>query len=262
MKTLSYCALITLTLAAASSSFGTVYSGNGVTNSSTQGAFNGAVGSGSLTLTDDGTTVFGTFTRGTESSTTASFNNNLVIYVDSVAGGFADTSGFKDTADGSRKAISGYNSASQNSVMTFASGFAPDYGISLRSVSGDSFGGLWQLANGGANSLLFKQNVSLSPLNNSSAASYTFSFSLANVGLLPGQSFSLFATFVSNTGNRSAEAIAGDDIANTAPTTLKGFVPFTQTAFSSYTTTVPEPSLAGLLGIAGAAALAARRFRK
>jgi hypothetical protein len=262
VKTPTRSLLVALTLAAAHPAFGTLYSGNGATNNTTQGAFNGAVGSGSLTLTDDGTTIFGTFTRGTESSTTASFNNNLVIYLDTVAGGFADTSGFKDTADGSRKAISGYNSATQNSVMTFAPGFLPDYGISLRSVSGDSFGGLWQLANGGANSLGFKQNVSLSPLNNSSAASYTFSFSLANAGLLPGQSFSLFATFVSNTGNRSAECIAGDDIANTAPTTLKGFVPFTQTAFSSYTTTVPEPSVAALLGIASAAALTTRRRRK
>jgi len=269
MKVSSFCTAAALSWAATSSSFAliapTIYNGNGITNSTTQGAFNGAVGSGSLTLTDDGTTLFGTYTRGTQSSGTPTFNNNLVIYIDSVAGGFADTSGFKDTADGSRKAISGYNSTTQFSVLTFANGFSPDYGISLRSVSGDSFGGLWQLANGGANSLLFKQNVSLSPLNNSSAATYSFSLSLANLGLTPGagESFTLYATFVSNTGNRSAEAIAGDTIAATAPTTLKGFVPFTQLSYSSYTTTVvPEPSTLALFSVAGLALLLRSKQRE
>ncbi|NOS68307.1 MAG: PEP-CTERM sorting domain-containing protein [Verrucomicrobia bacterium] len=271
MKLATKLSVVALLIGAAASSYAATYSGNGMIYS-TNGAFTGVVGGGSLTLTDDGTTVFGTFTKGPDNSATGTgigggngqFNNNLVIYIDSVAGGFADTSGFKDTQDGSRKAISGYNNTTQFSVMTFAPGFLPDYGISLRSTPTDSFGGLWGLANGAANSLPFKQNVTLSPLATSTAATYTFSFTLANIGLTPGagESFNLFGTFVSNTGNRSGEAIAGNDVATTA--TLKGFVPFTQTAFVPYTTTVvvPEPSILALFGISGLVAVRAIRRKR
>src|SRR6266480_2121151 len=72
------------------------YSGNGNTG------FGGPIGQGSLTLTDDGTTVSGTLTKGA-----GGFNDVLVLYVDSVPGGFSDTSGFTDSGDGSRRAISG-----------------------------------------------------------------------------------------------------------------------------------------------------------
>jgi hypothetical protein len=268
MKLLIRFAVMTVLIAAAASSHATTYSGNGMIVG-TNGGFTGAVGGGSLTLTDDGTTVFGTFTKGPDNTGlgigagNGQFNNNLVIYIDSTAGGFASTSGFKDTQDGSRRAISGYNSVSQFSVMTFANGFLPDYGISLRAVSGSSFGGLWQLANGGANSLPFVQNVNLSPINTVTATSYTFSFTLANIGLAPGQSFNLFGTFVSDTGNRSGEAIAGDDLVDpsVAPT-KKGFVSFTQTAFASYTTAVPEPSALALFGLASLAGIHSLRRRK
>lgn len=255
MKLATKLAFASLLIGTTASLHATTYSGNGLTIG-TNGAFTGAVGGGSLTLTDDGTNVFGTFTKGPETASLGSgggngdFNNNLVIYIDSVSGGFANTSGFKDTQDGSRKAISGYNNTTQFSVMTFANGFLPDYGISLRAASGP-FGGLWQLANGGANSLPFKQSVNLSPLGPVTAPVFTFSFSLANIGLTPGagQSFNLFGTFVSNTGNRSGEALAGNDLVDpsVAPLT-KGFVPFTQTAFASYTT-VPEPSTLAILGL-------------
>src|SRR5258708_27704366 len=74
------------------------YSGNG------NSGFGGPIGLGSLTLTDDGTTVFGTVNKGPNG-----FNAVLVIYIDSQAGGFSDTSGFADGGDGLRKAISGFD---------------------------------------------------------------------------------------------------------------------------------------------------------
>ena len=69
------------------------YSGNG------KNGFGGPIGQGSLTLTDDGTTISGTLTRGG-----GNFNDALVLYVDSVPGGFSDTSGFNDGGDGLRRA--------------------------------------------------------------------------------------------------------------------------------------------------------------
>src|SRR5271157_4449303 len=67
-------------------------------------SFGGPIGLGSITLTDDGTTVSGTMNKGPNG-----FNDALAIYIDSTPGGFPDTSGFFDAADGLRKAISGFD---------------------------------------------------------------------------------------------------------------------------------------------------------
>src|SRR5437667_8014283 len=83
------------------------YSGNG------KNGFGGPIGQGSLSLTDDGTTISGTVMKGPNG-----FNDALVLYVDSVPGGFSDTSGFADGADGLRKAISGFDGGGNRSVLT------------------------------------------------------------------------------------------------------------------------------------------------
>src|SRR5205823_9349661 len=88
------------------------YSGNQNTG------FGGPIGLGSLTLSDNGTTVSGTLTKGANG-----FNDVLVLYIDSVSGGFSDTSGFTDGADGLRKAISGFDGGGNRSVLTMPSGF-------------------------------------------------------------------------------------------------------------------------------------------
>jgi hypothetical protein len=207
--------------------YATVFNGNGNTG------FGGAIGQGSVTLSDDGSTVFGTLTRGS-----GTFNNALVIYIDSVNGGFASTSGFSDNADGLRRAISGFNNASQRSTMTFETNFRPDFAVALGPVS-DNFGGLWSLATGGANSLGFLNSVNLTPLGSGAATTYSFSFNLAAIGLIPGagQSFRLFGTYISNTAFRSTEALAGNVAGS------QGYNPFTQSGFGTYTTrNIPEPS--------------------
>src|SRR5205807_6405782 len=109
---------------------GATYSGNG------NSGFGGPIGLGSLTLTDDGTTVSGTVNKGPNG-----FNDVLVIYIDSQAGGFSDTSGFADGNDGLRKAISGFDGGGNRSLLTFTGGFSPDYAIALGPAS-DNFGGL------------------------------------------------------------------------------------------------------------------------
>ena len=116
------------------------YHGNGNTS------FGGAVGNGTLTLSDDGTNISGTLAVG------GSMNDVLVLYIQSGTGGFADTSGFNDQGDSCRQAISGV-SASGRSLLTFASGVQPNYAIALAPAAAGT-GGLWQLANGGNNSLV------------------------------------------------------------------------------------------------------------
>src|SRR4051794_22419218 len=85
-----------LFLAATSAAFATTYSGN------TANGFGGTLGNGSLTFTQSGTTINGSFTAG------AAFNDGLVIYINSAAGGASTISqgaGFTDTADNNRHAI-------------------------------------------------------------------------------------------------------------------------------------------------------------
>jgi len=219
------------------------YSGNG------NSGFGGPIGLGSLTLTDNGTTVSGQVNKGPNG-----FNDTLVIYIDSVAGGFADTSGFADANDGLRKSISGFDGGANRSLMTF-SGMLPDYAIALGPAN-ENFGGLWQLVNGGNNSLPFINSVNLNPTGNNNSPTYTFSFNVSDIGLSPnsGSTFLLLGTYISNSGFRSDEAVAGNDVG------AQGWNPFQQVALASYTI-VPEPGTVTLIGF-GLAAIVAFRRRK
>ncbi len=191
------------------------YHGNG------NSGFGGAIGYGTLTLSDDGTNISGTLTVG------GSMNDVLVLYIQSGSGGFADTSGFNDQGDTCRQAISGA-SASGRSLLTFGSGFQPNYALTLAPAAAGT-GGLWQLASGGNNSLVYLGSVNLAPLNNSGP--YTFSFPAALIGMIPGvrSTIQVFGTYVRTDGSRSTEAIAGD------LSGIQGWNPFTQTAYADYT---------------------------
>jgi hypothetical protein len=200
-------------------------------------------------LTDNGTTVSGTVNKGPNG-----FNDVLVLYIDSQPGGFSDTSGFADGADGLRKAMSGFDGGANRSLLTFG-GMLPDYAIALGPAS-DNFGGLWQLANGGANSLNFIASVNLNPTGNNNSPTYTFSFNVSQIGMTPnsGGTFAMLGTYISNSGYRSDEAVAGNDVGT------QGWNPFLQTALATYTI-VPEPGLVTLIGL-GLAAIVAFRRRK
>jgi len=109
MKTVSQALLVSILGSLAITAQSATYSGNG------NSGFGGPIGLGSLTLTDNGTTVSGTVNKGPNG-----FNDILVLYIDSTAGGFADTSGFADGADGLRKAISGFDGGGNRSLLTFS----------------------------------------------------------------------------------------------------------------------------------------------
>jgi hypothetical protein len=166
------------------------YRGNGDTGSG------GAIGNGTLTLGDDGTNISGTLTVG------GSMNDVLVLYIQTGPGGFTNTSGFNDQGDACRQAISGASAAGR-SLLTFASGFQPNYALALAPAAVGT-GGLWQLVNGGNNSLVYMGSVNLAPLNNTGP--YTFSFPAALIGMIPGirSTVQVFGTYVSADGSRAA----------------------------------------------------------
>ena len=232
------------TLAVSLSASATTYYGNG------SSAWGGAIGNATLTLTDNGTTIFGSLTTG------GSLDNALVLYLQTGPGGFSSTSGFNDNNDQLRSAISQFGGSGEQSILNFSSGFAPNYAIALQPDNGINFGGVWQLANGGANSLPYVDSLNLNPTGTDAQGTYTFSFTLADVGLTAGQSFELFGLQVSDTGYSSPEALGG---------TLTGSSGWggtqTETSFSTYTTTpVPEPST-WAMSLSGLAALLAFRRR-
>ena len=196
----------------------TNYAGNGNTG------FGGTIGNGILTLMDDGTNINGHLTFGN------SFNDTLVLYVDTGAsGGFSTTTNFADTGDGTRKAISGYNGGSQRSVLAFTNGFTPKFALGISS----GFGGLWSLANGGANSLPFVTSLGY---NNGSG---NFSIPATSLGLTNGQAatIKIFGTYISGTAYRSTEAVCG----NVSTAFGQGYNPFAQTAFATYAFSAPPP---------------------
>jgi hypothetical protein len=219
---------------AASAALAASYPGNGASG------FGGAAGQGSFSLTDNGTTLSGTITKGP-----GSFNDVLVIYFDSVGGGFTDTSTFADGADGLRKAISGFDGGANRSVLTMPAGFTADYAIALGPAA-DNFGGLWQLAAGGNNSLIFVKDLGLSPIGTATSANYSFSFNFADIGLAPnsGASFKMIGSYISNTGFRSDESLPGN-----VSVDAQGYNPATGTASVTYTSAaVPEPATILLIG--------------
>ena len=217
------------------------YAGNG------NAGFGGAVGNGSLQIVNDNLGALNfTFTRGTSGI----FNDALVLYFNTTAGGATNTSGFTDSADGLRRAISGVNTNGDRSTLNFASGFGADFAIAFDS----NFAGLWSLSS--PSSFGFISNANLTPTGTTSNSTYAFGINVTNIGLTPasGQSYSFFASYISTSAFRSTETIGSSFTGS--PT--QGYNTF-DAAGSNTFTTVPEPSTYALLalsalGLAGYAA--------
>lgn len=232
----------------ASAARASTYNGNGASG------FGGTLGNGSLTITQSGTDL--NFTLNPSGSFTS---NDVVVYIDSQAGGFADTSTFSDNADGGREAISGANTGTGNggptrTLVTFPTGFTADFGLGFEN---NTFTGLFGLASGGNNSLNF-----VTGSTPTSGGPYTVTIPIADLGITPGQSFNFVASLISTTAFRSNETIGATspDVSTQGNPGFSGPVTFSS-ADTFTTTAVPEPVTASLLGVAGMIGLTWRRRR-
>jgi hypothetical protein len=230
------------------------YLGNGATG------FGGPVGNGSVSISDTANSMTITFNVGT-----GTMDNDLVLYLNTQAGGFSDTSSFHDAADGGRTAISGYNSGNPSqTVETFASGFGADFAISIE----NSFIGVFGLAAGGNGSLNYLFGQSQSGINTDPSYSITLNAAqMSQIGLTAGsgQSFSFDGTLISLSAYRANETIgASHTIPDTGAAPNGGFNGSQVfTAVDNYTlTTVPEPATASLLVMSASAMLLSLRRRK
>lgn len=252
----------TILAAALMTSVGSSQTTNQLYNGNGNSGFGGVIGTGTLNISNDasGNLAF-TLTKGA-----GGFNDAIVLYIDSITGGFSDTLSLNDQADPLRQAISGASGgttgidANTRSILTFNSGFTANYAIALN----NGFAGLWQLSSGGNNSLSFITAANLSPTGTATSASYSWNINVTNIGLTAnsGQSFKFVGTYL-NAGNsfRANEAI-GFNIAGGNPGN-GGIGSYPNTVAGSEFTfqTVPEPSTYALLG-AGALVLGGHLVRR
>jgi hypothetical protein len=139
------------------------------------------------------------------------------LYIDSVSGGFGNTTEFSDSNDALRTAVSGYYAAgSSRATANFAPGFTADYAIAL-GVNGPNKGNLYHLVAGGNGSMELIRSVNLSPYNTLNASTYTFSFSLADIGLPAGSGnfFRMESSYVGIAGGAYRELESFESLTGT-----------------------------------------------
>ncbi|MFW5941949.1 MAG: hypothetical protein ACOCXI_09120, partial [Chloroflexota bacterium] len=118
----------------------------------------------------------------------ANFSTYVIIYIDSVDGGFSSTVTLEDDADYMRAAVSGYQSG-QSMNLFFAPDFAADFAVAVSAQDGY----LFQLNDGGDNSLTELTTINLQPVGQSTAGAFEFYFPMSDVGLPEGGSFKYVA---------------------------------------------------------------------
>ena len=225
-----------------------LYNGNG------NSGFGGVIGTGTLNISnnDTGNLAF-TLNKGA-----GSFNDAIVLYIDSVAGGFGDTLSFNDQADPIRQGISGASGgttgadANTRSIVTFNTGFTANYAIALN----NGFAGLWGLTNGGNNSLTFIAGANLAPTGTATSATYTWNINVTDIGLTinSGQTFKFVGTYLNPDNSFRSDEALGFSISGGNPGAGGiGNYPNTIAASEFSFQTVPEPSTYALLGLAATA---------
>jgi hypothetical protein len=221
----------------------TTYVGNGST------AWGGTVGNGNIVIDDTSSGVL-TFTI---NATTPS--NAFVLYIDSKSGGFNSTAGFQDGADALRRAISGYDSTANGGGVgksTTLMPFSADYAIGVDA----GWGGMWELANGGDNSLIYRATALSGGFG---SGNNVLTLNVSDLGLTAnsGQSFNFFAMMVSPSGFTSPEFIGASSISGS-----NGWGNTQTVGVGSTYTLIPEPSSSLLMGLGLAGLLALRKTRK
>jgi hypothetical protein len=226
----------------AGSAMAALYSGNGETG------YGGVapVGQGTLGLTDNGTRVFGTFTKGP-----GDLVDILVIFIDSTAGGFGSTANFTDHAGTLQTATSGFNGSSR-ATATFAPGFKADYAIALRPNASANWSKLFRLVDNGTLGDLGP--VNLDPISTKTATTYTFSFDWASIGVTPGPgaSFRFESSYIGADAYRTLQSFERFTPMDGDPPSVPGLdSSVTFTNFDTYLTAVPEMTNAALTVFAG-----------
>src|SRR5258707_7155254 len=213
-----------------------LYNGNGVA---------GAVGNGSLMMSNDVNTIQAKFTKGI-----GSFQLNMVIFIDSVPGGFTSTSGFLSDGSALEASITGAG-ATRSSTANFASGFQADYAIAFGIGPGS---GLYKFVDDitGKHLELVRSSLNLNPTVTPNEPFYYFQFDWTDIGL-PSQKTNFFkfeSSYINSSSYRTLESFEG----------LTGTEGYSTINFTNYDTygvrPVPENTNAALAMFGGIALIA------
>lgn len=232
MKKLKFLILLFVSFAFTSISFGQInFPGQG------SGSFGGPVTNGSLDISYDDDNIYIQFNRGTSDT----FNDVMVLYVDSEEGGFTGTSGFGDTGnggDGQRIAVS-----SINVDLNFPAGFEANYGIALEADGSNVF----LLQEGGEGfSLGFVETVlEFGTERTNAETSYTMTISRASLGFGANDAiaFDFVGTYLNPFGgNADRGFLSGEGFGGGLPTegNIGDSGSFTFTSAESYAPVVPS----------------------
>ncbi|HTL16662.1 MAG TPA: hypothetical protein VL793_05460 [Patescibacteria group bacterium] len=162
----------------------------------------GVVGSGSLSLSNSASTVYAGFNRGA-----GSFIDNLVMFIDSVPGGYTSTGVFSDNANAQQIAISG-NGLSR-STANFAPGFAADYAVV---VSVNYGSGVYKMVDDGTGPhLQLVHNFNLAPPGDPNSTQFYWQFAWADIGLANANTnfFKFETSLITATGSRYLQSFEG-----------------------------------------------------
>jgi Secretion system C-terminal sorting domain len=199
------------------------YMGNG------NSGFGGPIGQGSITIADNLDSLAFVLTKGG-----GSYNDLVVVYIDTKAGGFANTTSFTDYSSDRTTAISGKTGvAGQVSDMFFPADFMPDYAIALKFDNPPSMAGGGSLFKLQAGTLQFVKDVQLTP---SLPLTPNCIFGALKTDLEFTSTMKFIVTFVSTTAWRSNEAI-GFNFAAAAPN--PGQTNVNVDTFKIYTSVLP-----------------------
>jgi hypothetical protein len=199
--------------------------------------FGGTVGNGTLYMESDATNLYVGFQPG------ASLNDNVVIHLDTKAGGFTDAT-MSDTTDPGRNLLT---NLTRDVDDPFPAGILPDYGMVFfqnGEVSFELTGGSLTFIGpfDGANSQVREMAIPLSTIGNPSAISF-------------------FVSYGSNTNfmsNESIPAEAFNALGNPGfDNASNGGVPVIHANYDQFL--VPEPASLGLISLSG---LFMRRCRR
>jgi len=210
--------------------------------------FGGVLGSGILYFDSDATNLYIGFAQG------GLLNNNVIIELDTRAGGFFDA-GMSDNGDGGRRGASNLALNADDAMP-----FAADFAIVIGNFGIVSF----ELTGGGTdNSLNF---VSFDgTFNNDSSAFREFAIPLASIGSGANSNIDFFAAYISDSGYASNESIPASPAlqANGNPGFGDGQFGGTNgtPGYANFDrfTTIPNPGSLALLSLAGLAGIRRRR---
>ncbi|HEX8334620.1 MAG TPA: hypothetical protein VF622_18490 [Segetibacter sp.] len=204
------------------------YPGNG------RSSFGGPIGTGSVSITDNGSSLTFKLTKGTNN-----LNDVVVFYVDFTSGGISSTAALRGVANQYERAVSTKRgNGTDSSLLNFPSTFTPDAAIAFDQNGGKTF--FFPPAGFSPTNMMEGNPPQVTPTGTASSPTYSQTVNKSDLNQGTGPiSFKFIGTYISESAYRSDEAF-GDPIngyRTLSPTADVGWRPVTISSFFTYSST-------------------------